>query len=431
MRRSLIAVVMLGLVLGALPGCRRKEQETVVGGKIPLVFKYQPLGEPGPFRELLAEFERNNPDIALKTEALPNSSDVAHQFFLTSLEGRADDFDVLVVDVVWVPEFARAGWIADLSKDFPPEQLRAEFLPGPVEAVVVEGKTYAVPWYVDVGVLYYRTDLVPRAPRTYAELQQFARDAMAKNPGMQGYVWQGRQYEGLNCTVFEAIWGHGGQVMDPRGGLTLDTPEAREALGYMRGLITSGISPTSVTSAAEEEARRVFQSGQAVFMRNWPYAWGEAQKPDSPIKDKVGVTALPTLSGEPGWGTLGGWQLAVNAHVSPARKQAAARLIAHLTSKEANVRMALDYGRNPPRPEVYKHPKLMEQVPFISSLLGMVERARPRPVSPYYNLLSDVLQSEFSAAIAGLREPEKVLHQAQRQVDHLTGQFEPRQEQAR
>jgi multiple sugar transport system substrate-binding protein len=431
MRRPFVAVLVLGLLVWAVQGCRRKEEQTAVPGKIPLVFKYQPLGDPEAFRQLLADFERKNPDIALKTEALPNASDVAHQFFLTSLEGGADDFDVLVVDVVWVPEFARAGWIADISDAFPPERLREEFLPGPVEAVVVGGRTYAVPWYVDVGVLYYRTDLVPRAPTTYAELRQFAKDAMAKDPLLQGYVWQGRQYEGLNCNAFEAIWGHGGRVMDAQGRLELDTEPAREGLAYLRGLIASGISPPGVTSAGEEEARRVFQSGRAVFMRNWPYAWEEAQKPDSPIRGKVGITSLPTLTGEKGQGTLGGWQLAVNANVTEARKQAAKRFIAHLTSPEANVRMAMNYGRNPPRPSVYQDPRLVQRVPFIANLLSMVEHAKPRPVTPYYNLLADVLQSEFSAAIAGIRSPEESLKRAQRQVDILTGQVEPFQEKAR
>ena len=432
MRRSLVLVLVLwGLSLGALPGCRRQQEPTAAApGKTPLVFKYQPLGDPVAFRELLADFERKNPDVALTTEALPNSSDVAHQFFLTALEGRADDFDVLVVDVVWVPEFARAGWIADLSGAFPPERMRAEFLPGPVEAVVVGGKTYAVPWYVDVGVLFYRKDLVPGAPHTFAELQQYARDAMAKDGTLQGYVWQGRQYEGLNCNVFEAIWGHGGDVMNAQGRLELNTEPARAGLTYLRGLITSGLSPPGVTSATEEEARRVFQAGRAVFMRNWPYAWEEAQKPDSPIRGKVEMVALPTASGEPGSGTLGGWQLAVNAHVSEPRRRAAERLIAHLTSPEANVMMALHYGRNPPRPAVYKNPELVRQKPDIARLLTMVEHARPRPVTPYYNMLSDVLQSEFSAAVAGLRSPEEVLKQVQRQVDYLAGS-EPTQEQAK
>src|SRR5215217_485600 len=243
MVRSFFVVLVLGVsVLSA--GCRRgggsgSEDGRDGAGATRLVLKYQPLwGPPEPFRELLAGFERDNPGVTLVTEALPNSSDLAHQFFLTSLEGGAQDFDVLVADVVWVPEFARAGWIADLSQAFPPERLREDFLPGPVEAVVLQGRTWAVPWYVDVGVLYYRTDLVPRAPRTYAELERFTREALAKGgPGLQGYLWQGRQYEGLNCNVYEALWGHGGEAVAPDGRVLLATPEARAALTYLRGLV--------------------------------------------------------------------------------------------------------------------------------------------------------------------------------------------------
>jgi multiple sugar transport system substrate-binding protein len=425
MRRPLVSVLALGLALLAVtaPGCRRQESSREgPAGRTRIVFKHQPLwGDPAPFRELLDGFRRANPDVELVAELIPNASDLAHQFFLTSLEAGADDFDVLVADVVWVPEFARAGWVADLSGAFPPEKLRADFLPGPVDAAVFNGRTYAVPWYVDVGVLYYRTDLVPRAPRTYEELQRFARDAMQRHTGVNGYVWQGRQYEGLNCNVYEALWGHGGQAMQGERVL-LNTEATRNALTYLHGLLTSGISPPSVTSMGEEEARRMFQEGRAVFMRNWPYAWSEAQKPDSPIRGKVGVTTLPTVSGEPGWGALGGWQLAVNAHVSEPRRRAAERLIAHLTSAEANVVLALSYARNPPRRAVYDDPRLVKADPFIARLRDMVERARPRPVTPYYLLISDVLQSEFSAAIAGLRSPEQSLTRGQRQVDHLTGE---------
>ncbi|NTX58896.1 ABC transporter substrate-binding protein, partial [Myxococcus sp. CA039A] len=297
-----------------------------------------------------------------------------------------------------------------------------EFLPGPVEAVVVEGRTYAVPWYLDVGVLYYRTDLVPRAPRTYAELERFALDAKAKVPGIQGFVWQGRQYEGLSCNVFEALWGHGGDAMGEHGRVLLETEAAREALAYLRGLLVSGVSPETVMGFGEEEARRIFQEGRAVFMRNWPYAWSEAQKEGSPIRGKVGMAPLPTVSGEPGFGTLGGYQLAVNAHVSPERRKLAAKLIAHLTSPEANLVLAVHYARNPPRASVYDDARLKESSPFIAGLREMAERARPRPVTPYYNLISDVLQSEFSAAVAGLRSPEASLKRAQKQVDHLMGE---------
>ena len=83
--------------------------------------------------------------------------------------------------------------------------------------------------------------------------------------------------------------------------------------------------------------------------------------------------------------------------------------------------LALNYARNPPRPAVYEDPRLRAADPFIANLKDMVERSRPRPVTPYYNLISDVLQSEFSAAVAGLRTPEEALQRAQKQVDHLTG----------
>ncbi len=386
------------------------------------MLKTQPLwGDPVQFRALLRGFQHGHPDVELVTEFVPNASDLTHQFYLTALEGGAQDFDVLAIDTVWVREFAKAGWIAELTDSFPPEQVRAEFLSGAAESVLVDEHTFAMPWFVDVGLLYYRTDLVPHAPRSYSELEQFARDAMTRQGQLSGYVWQGRQYEGLSCNVYEAIWGHGGDALAD-GKLAVDTPAARAALRHLRRLITLGISPASITSMAEEEARRVFQDGRAVFMRNWPYAWKQAQAPDSKIRGRVAVAPLPTQSGEPGAGVLGGWHLALNAHVRGARRKAAEQLIAHLTSLEANIVMAVHYGRNPPRRAAYTASELVAQAPFIASLLPAVERARPRPLTPYYVLLADILQGEFSAATAGLRSPEEALARAQQLADHLMEQ---------
>jgi trehalose/maltose transport system substrate-binding protein len=402
--------------------CSSRSPRGTEPGKVRIVLKYGPLwGPPRPFRELLAQFERANPGVEVAAEPMPNASDLAHQLFVTALEGGAADLDVIVVDVIWTAEFARAGWIADLSGAFPPERLHRELVPGAADSAVIGGRTFAVPWYVDVGILYYRRDLVPRAPRTYDELRRFAREAMARSPGMAGLLWQGRQYEGLDCNVFEAIWGHGGGTL--RGGrLLLDTAPGREGLGYLRDLIRSGISPPFVTSAAEEDSRRRFQQGRAVFMRNWPYALAELEAPGSAVRGRVGVAPLPSLDGAPGPGALGGWQLAVSARSPPARRAAAERLVAHLASPEAGLLLALEYARNPALRALYADPRLLAGAPRIAALLPMVERARPRPVSPYYQLVADVLQGEFSAAVAGLRSPEEALRRAQRQVDRIAGQ---------
>ena len=387
------------------------------GGPVTIVLEHQPLwGDPAPFHSFLDRFRAQNTDVVLRTQTLPNESDIAREMLVTALEGGTEDFDVFPIDVIWAPEFARAGWLADLSDAFPRQ--RDLFLAGPVEAAAFEGRIYAVPWFLDVGLLYYRTDLVPRAPRTYAELETFAREAMQR--GVGGLLWQGRQSEGLNCNVFESVWGHGGELV-AQGRIALDTSQARAGLEWLRHTVASGLSPRSVITSGEEETRRAFQDGRAAFMRNWPYAWALLEAEGSPVRGKVAFSALPSESGAPGPGALGGWQLAVNARVSRLRREAAERLVRFLTSEEAAVELALRYSRIPARRAAYDDERVRSGAPFIAALLPMALAARARPTTPYYALASDAIQGELSAAIASLRPPGDALLRAQRIIDHLEG----------
>jgi multiple sugar transport system substrate-binding protein len=406
------------VALALLVGCRAAERSPAAG-ETRLVLRYQPLGaDVAPLEALVAGFERSNPGVRVELQTLPNASDLAHQLLVTALGAGSRDLDVFVLDVIWVAEFARAGWLADLSDVLPPERVAAEFLAGPAAAAVQGGRTRAAPWFADVGLLYYRTDLVPEPPRTYAALEAASRRAGGGQGRLAGYVWQGRQYEGLSCNFFEAVWGHGGDAVEG-GRLALDTPEGRDALGWLRGLVERGVSPASVSMAAEEDARRLFQEGRAVFMRNWPYAWPLLQEEGSPVRGLVGVAALPTAAGTPGAGALGGWLLGVSAHAPPARRAAAARLVAHLAAPEANLLLALAYGRNPARRATYDDPRLVARSPFVAELLPLLEAARARPITPYYMLVADALQGELSAAVSGLRAPEEALRRAQAQADGI------------
>jgi multiple sugar transport system substrate-binding protein len=416
-RRALLAAAA-----SAPLGCRHAARTRTDA----VVFKHQPLwGDPAPFRALVADFERAT-GIRVVTEILPNASDALHQYFLTTLEGKVADFDVLVVDVVWVAELARAGWLADLSAAFPPPALRRDLVAGAADSAIAFGRTYAVPWYVDVGLLYRRRDLAPDPPRTYDELEDAIRAARRAHPDLAGLVWQGRQYEGLVCNAYEAIWGHGGESLAGER-LALDTDVARRGVTYLRGLIEQRLSPATVLSAGEEESRRAFQSGRALFMRNWPYAWTELERPGSPVRGRVAVSALPsasaTATAEPGGGpgVLGGWHLAINERSPAALRDRALALVAHLTSLDANVSMAVHYARNPPRTAAYEDARLKHDAPYIAGLLPIVTRARPRPLTPYYPMLSEILQSELSAAVSGVRSPGEALARAQRLADHVMG----------
>ena len=159
----------------------------------------------------------------------------------------------------------------------------------------------AMPWFTDAGLLYYRKDLLEKygrkLPETWQEMTETARfiqkaERDAGNSRMWGYVFQGRAYEGLTVNALEWLDSfNAGTIVDLDGKITVNNPRAAEALTLAASWIND-ITPKGVLNYSEEECRGVFQSGNAVFMRNWPYAWPLMNAKDSPVKDKIGVAPL-------------------------------------------------------------------------------------------------------------------------------------------
>ena len=402
-------ILCLGLALGACVGDERPGSTTT------LVFKHGKMtGNPRVMRELLNEFEQHHPGVVVQEEVLPASTDQQHQFYAINLDTDQVPFDVLAVDVIWTAEFARAGWILPLDSLRSQSSRDAYFEPA-VEAATFDERLYAIPWYIDTGVLFYRRDLLDRygvtPPRTWPELVRITRTILAEeqDPRLKGFVWQGKQYEGLVCVALEFIWGHGGSVLDAGG-----VANAVSALGFLRDLVEQGVSPALVTTSDEEATRLLFGDGRAIFMRNWPYVWSLLQQAGSPVKDKVGLAPLPAFPGHETATALGGWMLAIPSRTKQPRE--AAELIDFLTSAAAQHRLARDLGYNPARRALYTDPTLLAARPSLADLYAIFLTARSRPVTPYYLMLSQVLQPEFSAAIVGRKSPQQALDSARRQI---------------
>jgi len=391
-------------------GCKRAVTEKEAGITT-IVFKHGKIaGDPQALLDIIADFEEQNPDIKVIDEPLPASTDEQHQFYVINLEGRTQDFDVLSMDVIWVPEFARAGWLRDISSALPEEQ-RIEFFKGPMDAVVYNEKVYAIPWYIDAGVLYYRKDLLQEygfyPPQTWDELVKTAKVITAKEKDLYGFIWQGKQYEGLVCNVLEYFWGNGGNVLQD-GKVVIKSTENGEALKFIHDLIFKyRVSPELVLTSIEEPTRHIFGNGKALFMRNWPYAWNIFNKEGSPVRGKVGVSVLPYFKGHRTASTLGGWQLGINKFSK--HPEAAEKFIKYLTSPYAQKKLAITVGYKPTRKSLYKDEDLLREQPFIVGLYEVFLNARPRPVSPYYMAMTQIMQPEFSAAISGMKSPEKAL----------------------
>ncbi len=383
-----------------------------------LVFKHGKLtGDPRVMQSLLRDFERQHPGVTVREEVLPASTDQQHQYYAINLDSGHVPFDVFAVDVIWVPEFARAGWILSVD-DLLLSSERNDYFVSALQAATFDGRLYAIPWYVDAGVLFYRRDLLARygfgPPRTWPDLVHIVRTVLdgERNPALKGFLWPGKQYEGLVCAALEFIWGHGGTIMNPSG-----MADAGAGLSFMRGLVNDGISPPLVSTSDEEATRLLFGDGRAIFMRNWPYVWSLLEQDDSPLRGQVGLTALPSFPGYPSISTLGGWMLAVPNHGSQPRL--AADLIAFLTSPKVQLQLALELGYHPARHSLYADPVLRRTHPSLEHLFPVFLAARPRPVTPYYLMLSQVLQPEFSAALVGRKTPEAALASVRKQMVNL------------
>jgi multiple sugar transport system substrate-binding protein len=388
---------------------------------VTIIFKHGKIyGDPKKFEYIIEKFEEMNPYIKVKVEILPSITGEQHQFYVINLEGKSSDFDVLSMDVIWVPEFARAGWLRDLTSILPPEK-RGQFFKSSIDADVFKGRVYAVPWYIDAGILYYRKDLLAKygftPPKTWQELVHIAIEITRKEPGLYGFIWQGKQYEGLVCNALEYMHSHGGDVLK-NGRVVLNSPENRQALEFMKDLIYKyHVTPPLVTTAVEETTRHIFGSGKAVFMRNWTYAWNLLEENDSTVKGKVGVALLPGFPGYASSPTLGGWQLGVN--INSKHPKEAERFIVYLTSYEVQKTLSLTIGYKPTRKELYNDRDLIRAQPFTVRLYDAFLHAIPRPVTPYYMMISQVLQPVFSSEISNISETQKALESGSKQIEFI------------
>ncbi|MCW2238680.1 ABC transporter substrate-binding protein [Azospirillum canadense] len=333
------------------------------------------------------------------------------------LAAGSADIDVFQIDVVW-PGILGAYFV-DMRDAVDPATI-AQHLPAMIDAATVKGRLVALPWFADVGLLYVRKDLLDKhqrpVPETWEELQETAAliqkaERAAGNERMWGYVWQGRAYEGLTVNALEWVASrNGGTIVDPDGTITIDNPRAVEALTIARGWIDR-ISPLGVLNYMEEEARGVFQSGNAVFMRNWPYAWTLVDGPDSPVRGKVAVVPLPK-GGPDGRhaATLGGQLLAVSkfsAHIPEA-----VDLARSLTSPEEQKRRAIQGGANPTIPALYDDPQVLAANPFFGDLAKSIGSTVNRPAQATgmrYNQVSSEFFSDTHEVLSGQQPAAETL----------------------
>ncbi|GBQ20377.1 extracellular solute-binding protein [Gluconacetobacter sacchari] len=287
--------------------------------------------------------------------------------------------DILVMDGTWL------GTLAPMLGTIAPAPDDGDLAPGPF---VSAGREVALPWYRDIGLLFYRRDLLEKyrlpVPQSWDDLAAEARTIQnaerAHGDGsLWGYVWQGRTAESLICNALEWFGPAGGTIVAESGAVDLDNADARAALARAAGWIGT-ISPAGVLSDDEEAARGVFQDGHAVFMRNWVYAWALANDPQSPIAGKVGVAPLPRArASEPPRGVDGTVYLGMAR--GTAHPAEALSLMRYLTSRAVERARVVTGAYIPARRSLLDEPDVRAALPVLATIRSALLHPVLRPMA--------------------------------------------------
>ena len=355
-------------------------------------------------RDLVKQFnQEHRGEINLKVVRGPLETEAMSDLAISSLLLGKAPFDGLLMDVTWLPKYAAAGWMEPLEDFFNEKDVDALAI-GAREGNSYDGHLYRWPLTADMGLLYYRTDLMEQPPETPEELVLVSQSLQKDRKVDWGYVWQGRQYEGLSCVYLEMIDGFGGDWLQPNNNhIGLDLDPGVQAAAWLQELIDQGVSPNAVTNYAEPEALQSFKVGDAAFMRNWPYAWTELQKSDSAVKGNVGITTMVARPGH-STATLGSWGLTVlkgSAHVN-----ASIEAIRFLTNESSQKQLFLKHGYTPTQQSVFDDPQLLQDKPILAEFGQALKVVKARPETPLYAQISDVLTRQLSSILTRETTPK-------------------------
>ncbi|MGH8907870.1 MAG: ABC transporter substrate-binding protein [Egibacteraceae bacterium] len=354
--------------------------------------------------EIWNQLHPNGPKVRIET--LPESADDQRQQMRLELDAQSPDFDILGLDVIWTGEFAENGWLESLEELRP--QVEEVSLPGPLQSASWGGTLWAVPYSSNAGLLYYRTDLVDQPPRTWDELMEVGL-AAGQRAGIAPFVGQGAQYEGMVVNFLELYWGAGGELFNPDGTQVLfDDALALQAVGVMQRALSSGFYAPGFNTMMEDDARNAFQAGNAVFMRNWPYAYsrmtGEDPANPSAVAGRFAVAPLPTFTGDGTVSALGGFNLGVSRFSDNVE---AAKQFVRFASTNPDVQRNLGvYSVPPTLASVYQD---LAADPVMAQLRRILPDAKPRPPAPNWNAISEEIQRQVFPAYNGQRDPGEAI----------------------
>jgi len=392
--KKLLTVLFALMMVLSLAGCGSKEaapaadDSAATGEKI--VIKFAAQGDStSATADAVKAFNASQDKYEVVWEDMSNDSGAMKDALKTSLSAGSADYDIISMDVCWAGEFAAAGYIMPIDEMIQAAGLKlSDFNSGSIAAGTYNAKTYALPFFPDLGLLFFRKDIVSAddaaklvsGDYTFEDLQKMAETYKGQGGTTEGYLFQANQYEGLVCNLSEFTGGWS----DIEGGLKA-----------MKAMVDSEGSPADILSY-NEGSTEPFMQGTAVFARNWPYMNGVEAR--TLTEDQVGYAPLPAGS------CVGGWLLGINKN--SANAEGAFEFIKYIAAGDGAVIQATTgghlpgYNANLTDAKVLAANAMLSDEGFQKALTTTVSR----PVSADYTKASDAIQPAVHDYLAGSAE---------------------------
>jgi multiple sugar transport system substrate-binding protein len=364
---------------------------------------------------LASLWNKDHPNEKVTMKQQTDQADQQHDDLVQHFQAKDPGYDVVSVDVIWTAEFAAKQWLVPLKDQYALDT--SQLLAGPVKSATYNGTLYAAPETSDGGLLYYRKDLVPTPPTTWAELTAAC---SKKTAGMACYGGQFSKYEGLTCNAVEAIYGAGGSVVEADGKTPdVDTPQAAQGLDFLVNGFKQGYISKEAITYQEEQSRQAFQSGKLMFLRNWPYVYNHlTNDADSKVKGKFAVAPLPGSSGA-GTSTLGGHNFGISVYSK--HKATAFDFLKFIISPPAQSELLNVGSLAPVLKSSYSDPALVAKFAYLPTLQKSIDTAIPRPVSPFYPDITESIQTNVYQALQGSLSVDAALKNIQSGIQQAAG----------
>ncbi|MBH0778625.1 ABC transporter substrate-binding protein [Nocardia bovistercoris] len=366
--------------------------------------------ETGVVKQLIERWNASHPDEQVTFKEQSNDASQQYDDLVEHMSSKQAGYDVVALDVPWTAEFAAKGWIQPLKDTFAIDT--SALLSPPVASATYNNTLYAAPRNTNGGLLFYRKDLVPEPPTTWAQMLGQCRIAKENNIGC--YAGQFAPYEGLTVNTSEVINAFGGSFVGPDGKTpTVNSPQAKNGLNTLVSAFKNGDIPPEAITFKEPESGNAFAQGKLMFLRSWPSTFGDVGGESSTVKDKFGVAPLPGETGV-GASTLGGYNAAISAFSK--NKATALDFLRYLISEDAQHIVAS--GALPSvRASMYDDPALIAKMPYLPALKDSIASAVPRPVTPFYRAVSNAIQDNAYAALKGTKSVDDAITGMQKGIE--------------